>query len=399
MNHRDTEHTELSQRSRLRYISRSYTVIGVLLLNTLVLLLVLELIARGILAARPTTTLEQSIADFKAKMLNLAYYAGQDWSARYWDEHFQIVDNWSYSPYVLWRTRPYKGTLLNVDENGIRATPGSACNENSYRIYTFGGSTMWGYGVYDGATIAAYIQAGLSEQNVCVVNYGEVGYNSTQGVIALLRLLQKGDTPDMVIFYDGTNDVTLAQRTGQPGTHFYLENIAPVVQGDIVRADDTAPALRDLLQPMALYRLMVGDPAAPEPNWVQPPFDPAFVDAVVTTYLTNIRTVAAAADEYDFAFFAFLQPVLPIVQRDIQAGEEQQFLWEMPGGLADLFREVYPRWQSAAADLDDLYDLSNTLDDETLPVWIDFNHLTGWGNLAVANEILNVIRPTIEGEN
>ncbi len=395
MNHRDTETTEVSQSnvSLWQRLSRGYTLIGVLLLNTLVLMLVLELIAHTILALRPTTTLEQSIADFKAKMLNLEYYAGQDWSVRYWEEHFQIVDNWAYSPYALWRTRPHEGALLNVDKNGIRATPGSICDENSYRIFTFGGSTMWGYGVYDGATIAAYIQAGFSGENVCVVNYGEVGYNSTQGVITLLRLLQTGDIPDMVIFYDGTNDVTLAQRTREPGAHFYLENIAPVVQGDIVRADDTSPALRDLLRQTALYRLIIGQSTAPEPNWVQPPFDPAFVDQVAETYLTNIRAVAALADDHEFAFFAFLQPVLPVVKRDIKEGEEQQFLWEMPGGLPELFREVYPRWQSAAAELAYLYDLSNALDDDTLPMWIDFNHLTGWGNLAVANEILEVIRP------
>lgn len=390
-----TQHSPTGVWQRL---SRGYTLIGVLLLNTLVFVLVLELIAHGVLALRPTVTLEQSIADFKTKMLNLEYYAGQDWSVRYWDEHFQIVDNWSYSPYVLWRTRPHTGELLNVDENGIRATPGSQCHAESYRIYTFGGSTMWGYGVYDGATIAAYLQAGLGE-NVCVVNYGEVGYNSTQGVIMLLRLLQQDNKPDMVIFYDGTNDVTLAQRTGEPGAHFYLENIAPVVQGNIVHTDAAVPALRDLLAQTALYRLIVGEPVAPEPKWVQPPFEPEFLEDVTNTYLTNIQTAAAMAAENNVAFFAFLQPVLPIVKRDIREGEEQQFLWDMPGGLADLFREVYPRWQAAAVELDYLYDVSNVLDDDTLPIWIDFNHLTGWGNLAVANEILAIIRPVISAED
>jgi lysophospholipase L1-like esterase len=385
--------TQHSSTSAWRQITHAYQLIGVLLLNTLVLVIVLELMANVILVLRPTTTLAQSIAEFKAKMLNLDYYAGQDWSVRYWDEHFQIVDNWSYSPYALWRTRPHEGALLNVDEDGIRATPSSTCDDNSYRIFTFGGSTMWGYGVYDGATIAAYIQAGFGGENVCVVNYGEVGYNSTQGAITLLRLLQSGTVPDMVIFYDGTNDVTLAQRTSEPGTHFYLENIAPVVQGNIVHTDATAPALRDILRQTALYRLIVGEPTAPEPNWAQPPFDATFVDAVVNTYLTNIRTVAALAEDYDFEFFAFLQPVLPVIQREIREGEEQRFLWEMPGGLAELFREVYPRWQTAAAELDYLYDVSNALDDDTLPMWIDFNHLTGWGNLAIANEILAIIRP------
>src|SRR5688572_9445706 len=141
----------------LARISSTYTTLGIMLLNTLVILLLVEGVATLILAVRPHSTLEQEIAEFKAKMLGQAYYSSEPWSAEYWDEHFQIVDNWSYSPYVLWHTRPFAGNLINVDTNGIRKTNNSNCGENSYRIYTFGGSTMWGYGVPDNFTIASYI--------------------------------------------------------------------------------------------------------------------------------------------------------------------------------------------------------------------------------------------------
>jgi lysophospholipase L1-like esterase len=375
-----------------------YHTVALLLLNTVLLLAALEIGAHLILATRPQPNLAQEIAAFKAKMLQLSFYAGQEWSAAYWEEHFRIVDNWSYAPYVLWRTRPVQGAYINVAEDGLRHTENSACSADSYRIDVFGGSTMWGYGVADNMTIASYLQAALPDRKVCVVNQGEVGFNSTQGVIKLLRLLQTGEIPDLVIFYDGSNDIALANRTSTAGAHFYLETIAPVVQGDAVQratANPTAQSLRNVVSGTALYRLIIGEPPRPQPNWAQPPFAAAFLDAVTNTYLANIRTVHALSAEYGFEFAAFLQPVLPLVERPL-SDEEQRFMWETPGGLADLFLAVYPRWQAAADELPYLHDFAHLLDGQTVnPMWIDFNHLTAWGNLVVGNAIAAVITPMI----
>jgi hypothetical protein len=126
------------------------------------------------------------------------------------------------------------------------------------------------------------------------------------------------------------------------------------------------------------------------------PFNAALVDGVANVYLSNLRAVSALANEYDFQFFAFLQPVLPLKDKPDNP-EQQMFLWDMPGGLPELFREVYPRWQNAAQTEPYLHDLSNVLDGQPYPVWIDFNHLTPWGNLAVSDAMLKVIRPSLEG--
>jgi hypothetical protein len=71
-------------------------------------------------------------------------------------------------------------------------------------------------GAPDWGTIPAYLQEELEERfngAVCVVNYGEDGFASTQEVILLLIELQRGNVPDAVIFYDGVNDVTAADMT------------------------------------------------------------------------------------------------------------------------------------------------------------------------------------------
>lgn len=379
-------------RQAARRFGAGYRAFALLALNTLALLLVIELAAALVLAGRETSR-EQQVQAFKDKMLRLEYYYGQDWAAAYWDEHMQAADHWQYQPYTLWRTHPFDGELINVDDGGRRVVPEADCTGDQTHVYTFGGSTMWGYGVPDWGTIPAYLQAGLD--NACVVNYGEMGFNSTQSLIQLVKLLETGDVPDVAIFYDGSNDVTGAQRNRQPGAHFSLEAVAPAVEGAL-NADAPRPSpLRTLLTGTAIYRLLAGTPAV-EPAWALPPFEAALVDGVADVYLNNLRAAAALADEYDFVFFAFIQPVLPL-QGEPANAEQQMFLWDMPGGLPELFQAVYPRWQAAADSLPYLYDLSDVLDGQPYPVWIDFNHLTAWGNLAVADAMLKVIRPMMGG--
>ena len=52
---------------------------------------------------------------------------------------------------------------------------------------------------------------------VDVKNLSDLGYVSTQEVICLLRELQGGYRPDLVIFYDGVNDTTSAVLSGEAG--------------------------------------------------------------------------------------------------------------------------------------------------------------------------------------
>ena len=65
-------------------------------------------------------------------------------------------------------------------------------------------------GAPDWGTIPAYLQT-LLEQKIetplCIVNYGEWGYVVTQNMILLTLELRDGNVPDLVIFYDGINDV------------------------------------------------------------------------------------------------------------------------------------------------------------------------------------------------
>ena len=64
---------------------------------------------------------------------------------------------------------------------------------------------MWGTGSPTWGTISANLQKGLEKLRpglVCVMNYAESAYVSTQDIIMLLLQLQSGNVPDVVLFYN-----------------------------------------------------------------------------------------------------------------------------------------------------------------------------------------------------
>jgi lysophospholipase L1-like esterase len=376
--------------SRLQHISKLYQNLAVILLNTVLLLVLLEGGAGLVLRVAPRPDRNDQ---FLEDVLRLQYYFSQDWARDYWTEHLEATQNWGYTPYALWRTNEYAGQYVNVDTDGKRLTlngNNGVCLDGQYRIFIFGGSTVWGFGGRDGDTIPSFIQAQLP--NVCVVNYGELGYNSTQELIRLQQELQTGDIPDMVIFYDGMNDVSTANRYGEAGEHFYWENIYPVV-----RSQPVSNPIQSLIRGTNLYRLIIGEPPpSAAPNLAVPPFEDSFITTISETYLTNLRTVEALSQEYGFEFFAFVQPTLAMSERELST-EEQTFITQMPGSLADLIRTVYPIWETEANrnPNDYLFYFGTALDDIQEIVWIDSHHLTPWGNLAMSSNILSIIQSSI----
>jgi hypothetical protein len=217
-----------------------YRATAIMLLNTLLLLVGLELAATAVLTIAMLPTTKGLLAhitgkpnDLVAHYLALPYYAEQDWSSRYWPEH-QLALKKNYHPYVIWRSPAFTGVMLNIDQDGVRKTPGSECRpSDAYKVFVFGGSAMWGWGVPDWGTIPAYLQTELQathDEPVCVVNFGENAYVSTQSLIQLQLLLESGNVPDVIIFYDGVNEVLAASQTGQPILHQNFAEITSLFQ-------------------------------------------------------------------------------------------------------------------------------------------------------------------------
>ena len=140
-----------------------YKAFAILTLNALVVCAGLEVAARIIVTIESlVSSPAQQLAGEGYPRERVSYYSSQDWAERYWYE-FRLSDQERYYPYVGWRRAPFKGETIEVDQNGVRVTPGADCSAESFKVFTFGDPTMWGTGSPDWDTIPANLQKGLEK--------------------------------------------------------------------------------------------------------------------------------------------------------------------------------------------------------------------------------------------
>jgi hypothetical protein len=365
-----------------------YRVAAILLLNTIMLLVLVELGA--ILVGRVLFRTQQS------EIQNQAYYADQEWADVYWQEALQSLD-FRYRPYRIWEKRPFEGETVNFDSEGIRETPGSECVSGAFKVFTFGGSTMVGWGAPDWGTIPAHLQLGLNEViegPVCVVNLGEDGYVSTQSLITLILQLQGGDRPDAVLFYDGINDVLAAYESHQPGAHVTLSKIAAIFE----KRDNPLLALAEGTRTFALMsnlserlrRDQVETYQALRTTGETPSEEGSLAHAVSKAYLATYQMVGALSQEFGFSYSFYLQPHPAVAKKHLTV-EESRLVSKMDLRLSELARATYLDIAAAAPELKNLFYIADIFDTETDQVWIDdVGHVTPEGNRIIAARMLEV---------
>ncbi len=152
-------------------------------------------------------------------------YGGARWPIQHYRELEKIEDRWQ--PYVYFRQKPFRGETIAVGADGMRATwqpapesrDSSGTGHRKLNLLLLGGSSLWGFGARDDQSIPSLVAKMLYDRGsrAELKNSAEIGYVSTQEVVALLRELQAGYRPDVVIFYDGVNDTTSALLEGGAG--------------------------------------------------------------------------------------------------------------------------------------------------------------------------------------
>ena len=148
----------------------------------------------------------------------------------------RIEDNYRFEPYTHWMHQPYSSDAINIAESGYRNGWKSDDLSNTdtsetFSIYIFGGSTVWGEGVNDNETIPSWLARTLADRgfsDVNVHNLAVKAYCSTQEMIQFIILLRDGYRPDLVVFYDGVNDVFSPVLDGEPGSPIGLSNLRKI---------------------------------------------------------------------------------------------------------------------------------------------------------------------------
>ncbi len=181
---------------------------------------------------------EQKAAE-KARLPN---YASIDWALTHFREYDSL--DTGYVSYIEWRRKAFEGRTVTITgPYGQRRTVGPT-DVTKPSVYFFGGSAMWGTGADDANTIPSQF-AQLS--GFRVENFGETAYTAHQSLVLLIQVLQDGHRPNIVVFYDGVNEVLNKCRTElTPWSHAREQRISSALE----KTKNTAYDIRYMVRPL-----------------------------------------------------------------------------------------------------------------------------------------------------
>jgi len=321
-------------------------------------------------------------------------YTEAGWIKDYYQE-FRESSSSQWRPYVYWRRKPYNGNYINVDENGLRKTSFESGNlkpDRKIRIFVFGGSAVWGTGVRDQFTIPSLIGFELTKKGIPVeiMNLGESGYVSTQEMIEFIHQLQNGNVPDMVIFYDGVNDIFSTYQQAEAGI--------PQNEYNRIREFNAAKEKRktigvlfESVKTLSMVRFVVEKVQMDaEPKNYTAPEIQKLADQAVEIYSGNLRVIASLGKEYGFKPLFYWQPV--IFKKECLSEYEQNEAAKV-SYIKEFTFAVDKQLMSfdTTQELILLYDISNIFSKTSEPVFIDFCHISEKGNSVIAARIADDI--------
>jgi hypothetical protein len=320
---------------------------------------------------------------------NSESYKNSPW-ARDYDQELFASYNTSWRPYIYWRRTPRQGKYINVDARGLRYTvpPEKSATNNSrkLKIFMFGGSTLWGEGVRDRYTLPSLVWQDLAAHhiNAEVTNFGEVAYVSTQEMIDLIMQLERSNIPDVVIFYDGYNDVYAALQNQTAGyTQFEwkreLEYNISTRYNHLKRV-----FLLNTLDRFYLGKLII---SLSNKLSYQKPFSQksdSLKEDIVEVYLNNIKIITALGKAYGFVPLFYWQPA--IYTKKNLTPFEKQYATEP---LGDLYRQTQTSLQANRQSFAPYYffDISGLFTTTTQEVYLDYCHVDENANRIIAHRI------------
>jgi lysophospholipase L1-like esterase len=385
----------------LLYIKNIWLVVGI----TLVLFFGLEVFSYVFLKCYSLVIHRGAYVDERSQADG---YEDRSWAVQYFDE-LASLPGFKWHPYVYWRRVPSEGHSFNIDEEGLRKTWNAKKGDSELprvRIFMMGGSTIWGIGARDEETIPSIVAQLLTREyklNVEVTNFGASGYVTTQEVIALLRELQRGNTPNLVVFYDGVNDTFCAYQNkgvaGIPQNESNREREFNLLRPEQIRhlykeallvtfkSSSTYYVLRSLVRKTTGRDLLSFGH-----NGFVPPPPNQMASEVARIYAWNVKLVQNLGETYGFRTLFYWQPT--VYTKDKLTPYERQTRGD--DGMKPYYTEATTAVKTQLSNIDSFHDISGVFNGDPRPYFIDDVHVTGAGNEIIAHRMLKDVVPIIQ---
>ncbi len=265
----------------------------------------------------------------------------------------------------------FEGEFINIIEHQ-RFTTGQP-DFFDHRIYLFGGSTIFNLAVPDEMTIASQLQRMLLAyygQSYRVENFGVIGATTHQQFLRLQTLtLNPGD---VVIFYDGYNDIF----KGLTRNHLWMLNL-------LSKSDFFNFFLKPILAPYL------------------PPFQSPELESLSAGYYQEIVSAEELTTQQGALFLHFLQPSLHTLTG--KSAYENQIIEELrtkAKGWHESYLSAYPVLADVHFTLTAegiiAYDLRDALNPEhrefTGEIFLDDIHVNHLGNQVIADRLFQALQ-------
>lgn len=158
--------------------------------------------------------------DFKYFDFNACKEIGEKYAAEVLDDFYKLEQQgFIYRPWVQFANPPFIGKRVTVEVGKLSKPRRKTINPKTNSklpvvyIFTFGGSTTFGYWVSDEHTWPTFLSQLLNERaekerkpfRIEVLNYGRNAYTSSQETALLIDILRSGRRASLAIFLEGVN--------------------------------------------------------------------------------------------------------------------------------------------------------------------------------------------------
>ncbi len=295
-----------------------------------------------------------------------------------------------YEAFTQFRERPYRGRFYTIEAVGYRRSEPQAPwppPPGGRSLFVFGGSTAFGYGQPDAATIPSHLARTLAAAGcpTGVYNFARSNYYSSQERILFQQLAASGRVPDAAVFLDGLNEF------------LYASDVPKFTRRLAYMMEETGPQIaRRALVGLPLVRLLRA--WLPDRNGATDgvPPDPSQAEAVVARWLTNRRLSAAVAAELGVAALFIWQPV-PEHGYDL-ANHLFADRSGAPGPSAELLRrgyELIDRQRPALEAAGGFLWLADLQRGRGEPLYVDRYHYSESFSAEIAAHIAAALRPAL----
>ncbi len=318
-------------------------------------------------------------------------YANKKFSLQLFNELNKLTT--SYRSFIGWRSNNLNLKYTNISGTyRVRKSKGESINNS---VWFFGGSTMWGDGASDSQTIPSHF---YSLTNIPVYNFGDSSWNSRQSVNQLINAIGDDHKPDLVIFYDGVNDIAHQCRSEIKLVPAHSRE--KQIQNSLKRPPIQKRISKFIVNPYIVLakKFNIQLPAF---NIQLPEFNCDInkekARLIASHLINNWYTAYALSKSKDFEFYGILQPTLFTTKtnseyfssleekKNFQIANQYNIVYSL------ILKEIEKRCESDKEFCSTLIDGTNWLDG-TNNIFIDFCHVNSLGNEVIAQRLKSLLK-------